>query len=431
MTAGGWPARTRRTSVCVVGAGRRFLSGPAYYTHALSNALSTRWETSLVTMRQLLPTRLYPGRARVGASLSSIEYEPDVTVFDGVDWYWGSTLARAVRFLRARRPTVVVFQWWTATVLHSYLVLALAARAIGARVVIEFHETLDTGEARLGPVRAYVRSAAPALMRLASGYVVHSSHDVEALRSAYGLGNKPIAVIPMGPFDRRRTRHAASATAPSQKPTAESRAMRILYFGLIRPYKGVETLVEAWDRLSPDVAADMRLTVVGEVWEGWTAPGDAIRRSRYRDSITFIDRYVSDEEVERLFTAADAVCLPYRRSSGSGALVMAMNHGLPVIVTDVPALVETLRGYDGSRVVPVDDADALSRALSDIRTLRGRRFEDPHSWDRSLDAFEALFATIGIPQPEHRNTPDSGPGLGATPKAGTSRARALEGPADP
>jgi glycosyltransferase involved in cell wall biosynthesis len=401
-------------AVCVVGAGRRFLSGPAYYTHALSNALSTRFETSLVTMRQLLPTRLYPGRARVGAPLSSIEYEPDVAVFDGVDWYWGSTMARAAGFLRSRRPDVVVFQWWTATVLHSYLALALVARALGARVVIEFHETLDTGEARLGPVRAYARSAAPALMRLASGYVVHSSHDVPALRAAYGLGNKPVSVIPMGPFDRRRTARAEPGRADLMAQAGSSGPMEVLFFGLIRPYKGVETLVEAWDRLPVEVAAALHLTIVGEVWEGWTAPGDAVRRSRYRESITFVDRYVSDDEVERFFAAADAVCLPYRRSSGSGALVMAMNHGLPVITTNVPALVETVAGYAGALVVPVDDAAALSRALCDVRALRGRRFADPHPWGHSLDAFEELFATIGAA----RQKPQGASG-------------ALRGPADP
>jgi glycosyltransferase involved in cell wall biosynthesis len=206
--------------------------------------------------------------------------------------------------------------------------------------------------------------------------------------------------------------------------------MHILYFGLIRPYKGVENLVEAWDRLPPDVAADMRLTVVGEVWEGWTAPGDAIRSNRYRDTITFIDRYVSDEEVERLFGAADAVCLPYRRSSGSGALVMAMNHGLPVIVTEVPALMETVAGYGGAVVVPVDDADALSQALGEIRAFRGQRFADPHSWDRSLDAFEELFAEIGMAHPNIQAAGGAS-ARSTNPDEDPVRAGALGGPADP
>jgi hypothetical protein len=64
---------------------------------------------------------------------------------------------------------VVIFQWWSGTVLHSYAALALAARLSEARVVVEFHEVLDPGEARLLLARTYVRMLGPLLLRLASG----------------------------------------------------------------------------------------------------------------------------------------------------------------------------------------------------------------------------------------------------------------------
>jgi hypothetical protein len=62
-------------------------------------------------------------------------------------------------------------------VLHTYLVLALVARLLGTRVIIEFHEILDTGEAGMPLVRAYVSALAPLLFRLADAYTVHSQFD--------------------------------------------------------------------------------------------------------------------------------------------------------------------------------------------------------------------------------------------------------------
>jgi hypothetical protein len=89
----------RRPRLCLVGAGTRFLSGPSYYTRDLAASLAEVFQVRLVTMRQLLPTRLYPGHRRVGVSLTTRDYDPRVEVFDGVDWYWLPTMLRAIWFM--------------------------------------------------------------------------------------------------------------------------------------------------------------------------------------------------------------------------------------------------------------------------------------------------------------------------------------------
>ena len=376
--------------VCVVGAGSRFLSGISYYTRHLAHALAERNDVSVVLMRQLLPTSLYPGRDRVGAPLSELSYDPAVRVFDGVDWYWLPSLARATAFLRRERPEVLVLQWWTGTVLHSYLALATAARQLGARIVIEFHEVLDPGEASLSAARTYVRTIAPTLVRLGSGFVVHSEVDRVALRSCYPLGQRPTEVIPLGPFDAYQQ---LGTTVERQAPAD---VCNLLYFGVIRPYKGLEDLVEAFDGLPPDQIDRYWLTVVGESWEGWTRPLELIERSRYRDRITLVNRYVPDQEVGAYFRGADAVVLPYHRSSASGPLHVTMSHGLPVVVTAVGGLVEAASGYAGAELVPPRDPDVLRQALLRLPARLGR-YEDPHSWARTAERYERLFDALSAP----------------------------------
>src|ERR1700694_5399231 len=132
--------------IMVIGSGTRFISGISHYTYALACAFSTGHRTSVVLMRRLLPRRFYPGAQRVGARLADHGYPAGVRVYDGVDWFWFPSLLRALRLLWTEHPSVVVLQWWTGTVAHTYLVLVAVARLRGARVVLEMHEAQDTGE---------------------------------------------------------------------------------------------------------------------------------------------------------------------------------------------------------------------------------------------------------------------------------------------
>lgn len=379
--------------VCVVGSGTRFLSGISVYTIRLSNALARTHAVSIVTMRRLLPDRLYPGRERVGQKLTDLELSPGVQRFDGIDWFWLPSLPRALAFLALRRPQVIILQWWSGTVLHSYLALTLLARLARVAVIIEFHEVIDTGEARLGPARAYVRFIAPMVLRLASGFAVHSAYDRNLLLETYRLGRRrPIAILPHGPHDHYLGQDAEAAPGRD----APDGTINLLFFGVIRPYKGLEVLVRAFDAIPPDRIGRYWLTVVGETWEGWTLPAELIAGSRYRDRITFINRYVTDAELDVNLRAADAVILPYLRSSLSGPLHVAMGYGLPIVMTDVGGNSEAAEGYGGIRLVPPADAIALQAAIESLPDQTDQRFAHPHSWEQTAAAYDVLFGQLGL-----------------------------------
>lgn len=374
-----------RPRICIVGSGWRFTSGISYFTCRLSGALADRADVTAILMRRLLPRRFYPGRKRVGQPLSALAYDPRVEVFDGVDWYWGLSIVRAVRLIRRTRPDVLLLQWWTGTVLHSYLLLVFVARSVGARVVVEFHEIEDTGEARLPLVGAVVGRLLRALLSRADGFLVHSEFDASAVRQTYGLTGRPIRVVPHGPYDHHRAMH---------RPGAEPGVCRLLFFGTIRPYKGLEFLVEAFGSLTDAEAQRYRLTVVGETWEGWTRPLELISSSPHRDRITLVNRYVSDDEVTGYFADTDVVVLPYLRSSASGPLHIAMSNGLPVIVTSVGGLTEAAADYGGAILVPPGDTAALADALREVPDRIGAQYQDRHSWEANVAALLDFAASV-------------------------------------
>jgi glycosyltransferase involved in cell wall biosynthesis len=139
--------------------------------------------------------------------------------------------------------------------------------------------------------------------------------------------------------------------------------------------------------------------VVGETWEGWTLPAELIAASPARERIAFVNRYVTDAEVNDFFAAADLVVLPYRRSSASGPLHIAMSHGLPVVVTAVGGLVEAAGDYPGVRFAPPADPVALAGAILDAAALIGRRHADPSSWADTVRAYDDLLTRIGLHPP--------------------------------
>lgn len=376
-----------RSDICVVGAGFEFTSGISYYTDRLIEAFHARHDVFGVLVRRLIPTRLYPGAARVGRTMPNAEFRTGADTFDLLDWYWGPNLLRTIVLLIGRRPKVVVLQWWTGALLHTYLVLSAVCRLIGARIVIEFHEVQDVGEAKLPLVGPYVRAGARLLVRLSDAAVIHSESDRAPIEQRYGYA-KPLVVIPHGPYEQHGT---VARAAPSRD---EEEDFNFLYFGVIRPFKGVEDLVRAFDQLSDAEADGVTLTVAGETWEDWTLPAELIEGSHRRGRIAFDNYYLSDAELAARIADADAVVLPYHRSSASGPLHTAMSAGLPVIVSEVGGLPEAAEGYAGVEFVPPGDPAALRRAIVTVRRRGRRRYVDPHSWERTLDSFEQLFAAI-------------------------------------
>ena len=234
----------------IVGPGDRFLSGVSYYTALLTSALAERGPVAMLLLRRLCPRAFYPGRARVGSTDGALPL-PEVPIFNGLDWFWVPTALGAWRFWRRIRPRVVILQWWTGTVVHSYVALAWLAKRAGARLVVEFHEMQDVGEASLPLMSRYARAGMRFLLGRADAVVVHSEFDRRELRDTYPqLADLPIEVIPHGPY----AHHVRVADADDSQgegissrhqPPRLGEPVRLLIFGVVRPYKGHAELAAA------------------------------------------------------------------------------------------------------------------------------------------------------------------------------------------
>jgi glycosyltransferase involved in cell wall biosynthesis len=380
----------------IVGPGDRFLSGVSYSTALLAAAMAERGPVAMLLLRRLCPRAFYPGRARVGRTEGALPL-PNVPIFNGLDWFWGLSALRALRFWRRTRPRVVILQWWTGTVLHSYLALALLAKRAGARLVIEFHEVQDVGEAKLPLVSRYTQAGMRLLLSRADAVVVHSDFDRRGLRDTYPqLAHLPTEVIPLGPFGDHFPDAGSSGddeVPTGRHPPRPGEPVRLLIFGVVRPYKGHAELAAAVHLLTT-AGLDVHVSVVGEVWQGYRQPLEGLKAFLPADRLTVVDRYVADAEVPAFFAAADLVVLPYRRSAASGPLHIAMGCGLPVVTTSVGGLVEATADYAGAVLVPPGDPVALADGIRTALPLIGTVHADPHSWARTAGRYAALLDRI-------------------------------------
>lgn len=378
--------RAARRDVCVVGPGKAFLSGVTYHTYSLASALDARRPTRVILLQHLVPRRFYPGRARVGADLSHVRLPPTVGRTRGLDWWWGPAMAEATWSLLRRPPAVLVVQCWTVAAWHTQLALAWVARSRGTAVVLEVHELADPGEAQHAVVRWWAGLLRRPLVAQADRVIAHSRHQRREVAAAYGLRVEDVEVIVEPAFDAHHVADPA-ASAVHDGP------VQLLFFGTIRPYKGLEDLIDAFALLD-ESERSWHLTVVGETWEGWEEPARRIARSPARERIAFVNRYVTDGEVDQWFTQADIVVLPYRRSSVSGPLMVAISYGRPVVVTDVGGLSEAVEGYSGAVLVEPGSASALAEGIAKAEQLVGVRHRAPRTWDDVASEHDELYRSL-------------------------------------
>jgi glycosyltransferase involved in cell wall biosynthesis len=142
----------------------------------------------------------------------------------------------------------------------------------------------------------------------------------------------------------------------------------ILFFGLIRPYKGLPVLIEAMDLLK-DRDRPVHLCIAGESYEDWSKYEKLIHQSTSRNRIQVHPRFILDDELSVFFGAATTVCLPYLQASQSGVTAIALHYGIPVVASDVGGLSEYITPSETGNLCIPGDAMALAKAIEDTLEL--------------------------------------------------------------
>ncbi len=317
---------------------------------------------------------LGPGGSRLRRMSKLAEHVPDMLRYRGA----------------ARVADVVHFQWLDVQWFDRYL---LPERP----VVLTAHDLLPR-EPRPGQVRAQRR-----LYDVADAVVVHSDYGRGRLIDGLGVAAEKVHVIHHGAFEHL-TRLPVQRPLPTELRWVDRPV--VLFFGLLRPYKGLDVLLQAW-----------RAVHGAELWIVGRSLIDVEElRVQAPPGVRFVTRFVADAEVPAFFRRADAVVLPYSRTERldqSGVLATALAFAKPTVLSDVGGFSEVAAQGAGV-LVPPDDPRALADAVNGLLSDPDRRLRlaraaaaaaaGPYSWDeaarRTLELYRGLVSGAAAATPQ-------------------------------
>jgi glycosyltransferase involved in cell wall biosynthesis len=332
----------------------RFLYGPVpspegyvqrdhFYRRSAGRGPGARWRVAQKGVEHLIDMRAY---RRVAATTDIVHYQ--WLGLPPVDWMW----------LPRMRPRLITS-----------------------------HGTLRGGLPSWSARRVYSQMDA---------VVALSEYGAAVLRDHGGVPADRIRVIPHGPLDYL-TRIPDPAPLPAELDQTD--APVVLFFGLIRPYKGVDVLLDAFGRLDREA----ELWVVGRPHEELDLDALRAQASRIGVPVRFVPRFIEDREIPRMFERADVVVLPYREVEQSGVLHTALAFGKPIVMSSVGGFPE-VAAQGAGRLVPPGSPEALAEALHEVlsspaereRLAEGARaaVAGPYSWRSIAERHLALYREL-------------------------------------
>lgn len=371
-------------------------TGLAYYDAGLANALIKQGvKVTIVTS----------GAWLLDASATTARIR---RIFRGT--HSGSRLAKGMRYAvslirllitaAARRPTVLHWQYHQVPILEAVAIRLL--KAMGLQQVYTAHELLPWSPA------AWDRRLFRLIYRSVDRVVVHRTHEAIILAERFDIPPERIAVIGHGAYEGFAAPNMDQTFARVQLGLQPSNPLA-LFFGSVRPSKGLDVLLDAWPSVVKRVPGAMLYVAGKPASQSIADAARAAASSRgVADAIRFDFRQMDPREANLCYAAADVVALPYKEIVASGVVRYAYSAARPVVATKVGELPSLVRdGETGILVAPGDPpalADALVSLLQDRTAaaalgLNALEYARTHlSWDSPARATVGIYREIsGVP----------------------------------
>jgi glycosyltransferase involved in cell wall biosynthesis len=375
-----------------------FRGGIATFDYHLWRHLGSRAEAVALNYRRLYPAVIFPGRTQMDESHRPFPVDTD-PVFDPFrPWQWPAGWRR----LTSHRLDALILSWWTPLFAPSMTAfLGRWRRRVPTRIAFICHNILPHE-----PLPLTVRLQKEVL-RLGDLYVTHWQGDAERL-SGWFPGRPVLRQFhplyddfppPVEPDRHGARRRLGIPDGPAKV---------LLFFGLVRPYKGLDTLLRAGMQLLQG-GGEYHLVVAGEFYQDRSHYEPLLGELQARGHLTLHDRFIPNEAVADYFAAADAVVLPYRHATQSGVVPLAYACGRGVVASRAGGLAEVVREGESGVLVAPSDPTALAAGIQAFMERQAdieRRLPDfsrQFSWERYLDtmlaALDGLAPGGGSPTP--------------------------------
>ncbi len=369
--------------IVVIGPVYPYKGGISHYTGLLYRALCKTNKVEMVSYKMQYPHFLFKKEQK---DYSNDKFRIEDTKF----WLHTANpfnIVQTARKINKLKPDLVILQWWHPYFAPCYWILTSFLR--NTKVMFVCHNVFP--HERFPMDRLLTRIA----LSKGDGFILHAESDVHELQKIKKNARYKVTVHP--------TYNAFRLTGMGQKEAREKLGLSeeekvLLFFGYVRPYKGLEYLLKAMPQICKKTE-NIRLLVVGEFGDDREDYMRLIENLGIDDFLQCHEGYIPDKEVEKFFAACDLVVLPYVSATQSGIVQIAYGFEKPVLATNVGGLPDVvLDGKTGRLVAPGNPA-ALAEAVVDFfredrREMYKKNIEEQayrFSWDRmreTIDSFE-------------------------------------------
>lgn len=356
--------------ITLIGPFTPFRGGISDFNTALFNELSISHDIQRINYSTQYPKFLFPGKTQYKDNVD--ESPKSERILSSINPYtWSKTVEKIIEF----QPDLVVIHYWMpffAPALRKIVVLV--NKKIDTKIIAICHNLIPHEKNRFNQffTKYFIKKVDRFVVMSKS---VKSDLLKIALNSKIRLINHPIYNIFGNTIDKEIARKSLGIKAKNV----------ILYFGLIREYKGLDILLKSIPKTKQELN-DFIVIVAGECYEKIEKYYAIVENLKIQDSVDFRLKFIPDEEVSKYFSATDIVTLPYRTATQSGIIQIAYNFDRPVIVSNVGGLAEIVpNGKTGYVVKP--DSDEFANAI--IKFFKEDKFD---KFSKNIETHKQLFS---------------------------------------
>ena len=294
-------------------------------------------------------------------------------------------LSVTLKIIKSRQH-ILIIPWWVSFWAPQFWVISFLVKIFSnTKIVFLCHNVVEHESNFVDKILTRI------VLRNGDGFIVHSEEDKNNLLAMF-----PRAKVQKAFHPTYEVFDLGNSNANHVRERLGIDGNMVLFFGFIRPYKGLKYLILAL----PEVLSQVKVTVlvVGEFWKDKDEYLHMIKGLGLENNIVIIDQYVPNEEVQDYFSAADLVVQPYVSATGSGIVQTALAFNKPVVATEVGSLPEIIEDGKTGYLVPPEETKELARAIvtffverkSEEFSKNIQKAKYRFSWDRMVDCIEKL-----------------------------------------
>ena len=323
-----------------------YRGGIAQYNAHLLAALGAENEVRAFNFTRQYPGFLFPGQTQYVTPQDKATPVESTRLLDTANPF---TWRRTGRAILKWKPDMVVFSYWNSYFAPSHIPVARMLHRHGVMTVTVVHNAIPHEP------KFFDKPLARRFFKYNDLLVSMSDVVTRDIRSLCPDARILQRQHPVYDHFGKKMDKKAAQEALGLDPKLRT----LLFFGLIRDYKGLDLLIDAM----PQLGSDYQLVIAGECYGSFEKYEAHIAASGCADRIHVFNRYIDDEEVPRFFSAADLCVLPYRSATQSGITAIALHFDVPMVATPVGGLAESI-GQPGLGVMAGEaSADAIAEAI--------------------------------------------------------------------